>query len=303
MREVTVPGLEIAVPKGSAFTCETPKMMPKAHFLCAVIAPRGYGKGLITTAFLEKLQVIDRLIVVSPSASSNKALLDRLKKMLQPEDIYSDVNDITVIDKIIASIDQERDDLEEYLEKKKRYDRLMKGLRNESPMFRVSDDDLLASFDGHRFKPPSHKWGGRRPCICVWFDDIFGSQLMLGRGARKISELCIKHRHMGQLREGGALGCSLIFNMQAYKSAQGGLPKALRGNLTLLMIGRMKSERDLDAVAEEVAGEVSKEVFFRVFAQATDRPHSFLVIDMHPKKEHPSQFRRGLDTFIVVPES
>jgi hypothetical protein len=303
MREVTVPGLEIAVPKGSAFACETPKMMPKAHFLCAVIAPRGYGKGLITTAFLEKLAVIDRLIVVSPSALSNKALLDRLKKMLKPEDIHSDVNDITVIDRIIASVDKERDDLEEYLEKKKRYDRLMKGLRNESPMFRVSDDDLLASFDGNRFKPPEHKWGGRRPCICVWFDDIFGSQLMLGRGARKISELCIKHRHMGQLREGGALGCSLIFNMQAYKSAQGGLPKALRGNLTLLMLGRMKSEKDLDAVADEVAGEVDRDTFYRVFAQATDRPHSFLVIDMHPKKDHPSQFRRGLDTFIVVPDS
>ena len=302
MREVTVPGLEIAVPKGSAFACETPKMMPKAHFLCAVIAPRGYGKGLITTAFLEKLAVIDRLIVVSPSALSNKALLDRLKKMLKPEDIHSDVNDITVIDRIIASVDKERDDLEEYLEKKKRYDRLMKGLRNESPMFRVSDDDLLASFDGNRFKPPEHTWGGRRPCICVFFDDIFGSQLMLGRGARKISELCIKHRHMGQLREGGALGCSLIFNMQAYKSAQGGLPKALRGNLTLLMLGRMKSEKDLDAVADEVAGEVDRDTFYRVFAQATDRPHSFLVIDMHPKKDHPSQFRRGLDTFIVVPE-
>ena len=301
MREVTVPGLEIAVPKGSAFACETPKMMPKAHFLCAVIAPRGYGKGLITTAFLEKLDVIDRLIVVSPSALSNKALLDRLKKMLKPEDIHSDVNDITVIDRIIASVDKERDDLEEYLEKKKRYDRLMKGLRNESPLFRVSDDDLLASFDGNRFKPPEHTWGGRRPCVTVWFDDIFGSQLMLGRGARKISELCIKHRHMGQLKEGGALGCSLIFNMQAYKSAQGGLPKALRGNLTLLMLGRMKSEKDLDAVADEVAGEVDRDTFYRVFAQATDRPHSFLVIDMHPKKDHPSQFRRGLDTFIVVP--
>ena len=301
MREVTVPGLEIAVPKGSAFACETPKMMPKAHFLCAVIAPRGYGKGLITTAFLEKLAVIDRLIVVSPSALSNKALLDRLKKMLKPEDIHSDVNDITVIDRIIASVDKERDDLEEYLEKKKRYDRLMKGLRNESPLFRVSDDDLLASFDGNRFKPPEHTWGGRIPCVTVWFDDIFGSQLMLGRGARKISELCIKHRHMGQLKEGGALGCSLIFNMQAYKSAQGGLPKALRGNLTLLMLGRMKSEKDLDAVADEVAGEVDRDTFYRVFAQATDRPHSFLVIDMHPKKDHPSQFRRGLDTFIIVP--
>ena len=34
-------------------------------------------------------------------------------------------------------------------------------------------------------------------------------------------------------------------------------------------------------------------------AQAIDRPHAFLMIDMHPKKEHPSQFRRGLDTFIM----
>lgn len=299
MQEVTVPGLEIAVPKGSAFACETPPNMPKAHFLCAVIAPRGYGKGLITTAFLEKLP-IDRLIVVSPSASSNKALLDRLKRMLAPSDVYADVNDISVIDRIIEKIDQERDELEDYLEALKRYKRVMKGL--DAPLFRVSDDDLLASFDGNRFKPPEHKWNGRRPCICVWFDDIFGSQLMLGRGARKISELCIKHRHMGQLKEGGAIGCSLIFNMQAYKSAQGGLPKALRGNLTLLMLGRMKSEKDLDAVADEVAGEVARETFYRVFKQATDRPHSFLVIDMHPKKNHPSQFRRGLDTFIVVPE-
>ena len=64
MREVKVPNLEIAVPPGSAFACQTPPMMPKAHFLSAVVAPRGYGKGLITTAFLEKLKAIDRLIPV-----------------------------------------------------------------------------------------------------------------------------------------------------------------------------------------------------------------------------------------------
>ena len=110
--EVKVNGLEIAVPKGSAFAIETPPMMPKAHFLCAVIAPRGYGKGLITTALIEKMKVIDRLIVVSPSASSNKALLDRLKKILRQEDIYSDVNNIKVIDDIIAKVDGERDDYE-----------------------------------------------------------------------------------------------------------------------------------------------------------------------------------------------
>jgi hypothetical protein len=301
MREVKVPGLEITVPPNGAFMCETAKMMPKAHFLCAVVAARGYGKSAITTSFIEKLHCVDRLIVISPSAKSNKQLLDRLKTILKPEDVYEDPNDITILDQIIAKIDQERDDLENYLEKKKRYDRLMKGMKNESPLFRFNDDDLLASFDGRHFKPPEHKWGGRRPMVTIWCDDIFGSQLMLGRGARKISEICIKHRHLSPLKEGGAIGASLIFCMQSYKSNLGSLPKALRGNLTLLMLGKMKNDKDLQAVQEEVAGEVSKEVFYRIYNQAIDRPHAFLVIDMHPKKEHPSQFRRGLDTFIVVP--
>jgi hypothetical protein len=124
---------------------------------------------------------------------------------------------------------------------------------------------------------------------------------MLGRGARKISEICIKHRHLSPLKEGGAIGASLIFCMQSYKSNLGGLPKSLRGNITILMLGKMKSEKDLEAVAEEIAGEVSKDVFYRIYNQAIDRPHAFLVIDLFPKSEHVSQFRRGLDTFIVVP--
>ena len=49
------------------------------------------------------------------------------------------------------------------------------------------------------------------------FDDVFGSDIMGGRGARKLSQICIKHRHLGPLREGGAIGASLIFNVQAYK--------------------------------------------------------------------------------------
>ena len=54
----------------------------------------------------------------------------------------------------------------------------------------------------------------------VWFDDVFGSDIMGGRGALKLSQICIKHRHLGPLKEGGAIGASLIFNVQAYKSAQ-----------------------------------------------------------------------------------
>ena len=103
-------------------------MMPKMHLLAAVVAPRGYGKGVITTNLIEQLKVVDRLILVSPSAASNKALNDRLKKILAPEDIFTDPNDISVLDKIVSIVEQERDDYEEYWDKKRKYDLLMKKL-------------------------------------------------------------------------------------------------------------------------------------------------------------------------------
>ena len=92
MRRVKVPGLDIQIPPGTAFKIETPPMMPKMHLLAAVVAPRGYGKGVITTNLIEQLKVVDRLILVSPSAASNKALNDRLKRILAPEDMFDNPN-------------------------------------------------------------------------------------------------------------------------------------------------------------------------------------------------------------------
>ena len=157
----------------------------------------------------------------------------------------------------------------------------------------------MASFDGKGFKPPEHRCSGRRPVIMVWFDDVFGSDIMGGRGARKLSQICIKHRHLGPLKEGGAVGASLVFNVQAYKSAQNSIPKALRGNLTLLLLGKTKSERELLEIAEEFGSEIGVPQFLELYKQATDDPHSFLMIDLHPKPEHPSPFRKNLSEFIV----
>jgi len=137
MKRVKVPGLDIKIPPGSAFKIETPPMLPKMHLLAAVVAPRGYGKGVITTNLIEQLKVVDRLILVSPSAASNKALNDRLKSILAPEDIFTNPNDITVLDRIVDIVEKERDDYEEYWDKKKKYDLLMKKLESDTPLFQI----------------------------------------------------------------------------------------------------------------------------------------------------------------------
>ena len=145
MEHVNVRGLDIVPPKHStAFACQTPPMMPKMHMLCAVVGKRGSGKGVAVTNLIEKLKVVDRLIIVSPSIQSNKELIDRLKTVIvDPTDLYHDVDDVSVLDSIVKKIEKERDDLEEYWEKLKRYNRLMQALDSKNPLFHISDDDML----------------------------------------------------------------------------------------------------------------------------------------------------------------
>ena len=298
MRRVKVPGLDLAIdPKSTAFRCTTPTYMPKAHFLLAAIGRRGQGKTSYVTSFLEKLECVDRLFLVSPSARSNKQFTDRLKDMLAEEDTYDNVDDISILDDIVRKVEQERDDLEEYLAKKKKYERLMKAIK--SPLFQISDDDLLSAYESGRFEPPKHKWGGRIPFLVVFFDDVIATPITLGKGARQMTKLALTHRHLGQFETGGAVGLSLIWAAQSYRTAQGGIPKAIRNNLTLILIFKTKSERELIEIADEAAGQVDRETFFRIYEAAIQGPHDALLIDLNPKKEHPSGFRRALNEFLV----
>ena len=202
--------LDIRVPPGSAFSCQTPELLPSMHFLCACVGKRGSGKMVASVNLLEKLQVVDRLFYVSPSADSNSAGLARLSKMLSKEDMYSDVNNIGILSEIVSKIERERDDYEAYHIKLKRWESSQRKIHSNTPLFQLPDDDLLTFHEGK----PKHRWDGRVPCIVIYFDDILGSQLMLGKGAREIGRLCMFHRHIGGFTDPkmpGAVGCSMLF--------------------------------------------------------------------------------------------
>jgi len=247
---------------------------------------------------LEKLEAVDRLFYVSPSAKSNSAGLARLKNMLALEDMYDDVNNVSILTEIVEKVEKERDDLEEYRRKLKLYNQAMSRINSDMPLWQIDTDMMLAFAEG----PPKHRWNGKPPCIVIYFDDILGSQLMIGKGAREIARICLYHRHLGGYtdpKEPGAIGASLLFNAQAWKTSVGGLPKALRNNLTLMLLFKTKSGKELLEIAEEVSGEVSEQTFIEVYKQAMHDPHDFLMIDLHPKPNHPSMFRKNFDEFII----
>ena len=247
---------------------------------------------------LEKLHCVDRLFYVSPSADSNSTSLARLGKMLHKDDMYSNVNDISILAEIVTKIERERDDYEEYHRRLKRWEESHRKIHSDTPLFQLRDDDLLSFSEGK----PKHRWNGRVPSIVIYFDDIIGSQLLLGKGAREIGRLCLFHRHLGGFTDPkmpGAVGCSMLFNVQSWKTSVGGLPRALRNNLTLMLLFKTTSAKELADIAESVDGEIDTQTFLQLCHQAWRDPHDFLMIDHHPKASHASGFRRNFDTFLV----
>lgn len=295
MRTKKVPGLEINVPRGSAFAFETDPMMFKSHQNCLVIGKRSSGKTTITVNIIERMKY-DRIFIVSPTIQSNKLLLDRLK--IDIEDIY-DPDDLETLDGIKRKIDEERDLYEKYLADMKKYNEFKRQLDSNNPIFRIPNETLLMFFQNVSFQRPKHKWDCRRPHMAVLFDDVMGS-LLFTKGIRKLNKMTIFHRHLGQLEKGGALGCSLYFLVQSYKAQSSGISKCIRNQATTIVLFKTKNDKELQEVQEECSGEIDKETFYQIYEQATEGEHNALVIDLHYKKDiHPSGFRKNLDTFLI----
>jgi hypothetical protein len=142
----------------------------------------------------------------------------------------------------------------------------MKLIHSESPLFRLPEEDLAAFCRDGDFKPPEHRYNGRKPKIAVIFDDCLGSTVY--SKPRKLNALATYSRHVGQLKEGGAIGVSLFFLVQSYKCQSGGLNKVVRNQCTALMVFRTKDAAELDDIASSVAGEIDRPTFDRVYGAA-----------------------------------
>ena len=92
---------------------------------------------------------------------------------------------------------------------------------------------------------------------------------------------------------------SIFFLVQSYKAQSGGITRAIRGNVTSMVLFSNKNQKMLQEIAEELAGEVSPETFFKVYNQAMKEKHDFLFVDLHRKSNHPSAFRRNYNTFLI----
>ena len=295
MQHKKVNGMQIKPPKQTSGDYETPEHCPKMHQVCVCVGKRRSGKSTAVINLIEQMKY-DYSIVVSPTMKSNKELIERLNV----EHVFEDPDDLTVIDQIKGIVQKEADDLEKYRDDLRRYNKLMNAMKDGAFL---PDDELLLFFQDGDFKKPEHRWHGRKPKIAAVFDDCMGS--MLYSKPRKLNALSTYSRHVGQLKEGGAIGVSLYFLCQTFKAQSGGLNKVIRNQCTSMIIFKTKDDKELEDIADSCAGEISKEIFLKVYEEAIGEGtnHEFLFVDLHRKKSHPGtggiSFRKCFNDFLL----
>ena len=290
--------LKIELPKGERYKYETAEMMPNLCTQLLCCGAKGSGKTISIVNLVKKLE-FDRIFLISPTAKSNHSILSMIN--IDEDDMYEDTEDLTIIDDIISRVEEEGREYDEYHEKMKEYNEFIKNSNNND--YHLIDDDTIDKFmdDNNNFLKPEHYLNGRRPKVALILDDILGSFLM-SKGIRKVNNLAIKHRHISPVKSegGGAIGISTFFLTQTFRCQTGGISKPIRSNCNSLIIFKTKNENEFNDLRDEVAGEIGKELFTKIYEIATDEPHSFLFIDFNPKKSHPSRYRKNLDTFLIA---
>ena len=293
----------VKIPNGSPVYPETEKDWFQFPFILMSISRKNSGKTSSLSWFLHilhKMDRLDRLILVSPTFHTNSHYFEGLP--LDEDDILEP--SIHSATEVMAKIDEEAIAFDAYHEQLERWTQLQKEIKDRRKNVNDINEDLLLEFVD--MEKPKYKFmrNGKayKPIVVCFFDDCQGTDAYSPSKKNMLNYMSIRHRHCGQIQHGDkkAIGVNLIFALQNYTSNSNCLSKAIRGNSNIICLFKNKNENELKLISEEVAGEVDKETFFKVFEEATSVPFGFLTIDLNPKKTVKSQFRRCWNEYLYV---
>lgn len=280
---------------------KTPKDEINLHALVGFFGMRGSGKSVSCFSKVRDLKeqgYADRVFLISPTRWSNYELA---RGLVDDGDQYESMTCASV-DDILAKIEQETQEYEEYLENLELYKLWHKLERRRVPIESI-DPDLLLKFDERGImymeEPPRWKYPNAKNGIGIYHlvvDDAMGSPLFTPSTKNTFLNMLTRHRHVSS-RPNLKVGLSVWLLMQAFTAQAGGIPRAIRANLTHICIFPVKQQSALENIADEV-GECDREQFLKAYKVATSEPHSFLLIDFNPKDKN-RVFRKRWDEYIM----
>jgi len=269
---------------------------PALHLL---VGQRTAGKSYLASKILaqcEKDKTFDVVYMITPSFNSNQAYFG---SYIHLPDVYDPTAES--IAQVIARVEKDRDEWEQFLENKKifanfeKYMRGSDGLVDDLSLLQFHDMGLLG--DGQR---PVWKYGKETPPkSCLILDDCLSSPAILqSSGLTKVATL---NRHIAPLKVPhsgrSACGLAIMILSQTYKM-QGGLGRCLRENVSVLTLFKNRQEKQLESIKEELANVVPIELFQQAYDYATNEKYGSLTIDFAPKCSS-QVFRKNLNEVIL----
>ena len=279
----------------------TPLTSFKQPCLQMIVGQRTAGKSYLTSKLLAQAKrdkTFDKIYIITPSFCSNKAYFG---KYIDEEDVFSPTK--SSINEVIARVEADRDEWEEFLQDKKRYLEFSKDIKNR-PLKSFDPDELIYYLDmGYLDKPPKWKYETEEPVKSLLIlDDCLGSDAILqSSGLTRIATL---NRHIAPLKEEhsgrSACGLAVVILSQTYR-IQNGVSRCLRENLSILTLFKNKQEKQLSAIKEELANVVDTKLFDIAYKHATKEKYGNLTIDFNPK-DLQFRFRKNLNELIILEE-
>ena len=226
-----------------------------------------------------------RTILFCPTANSAANPIFNSLKSLSEDDIILNYSDDLLLDKI-EEIANDKQEIEIYNDYVKSYNKFLKT----EDTTKLDDEELLllnkyGFNDPKELKQPKYKYP---PVIFLILDDLIGSNDCFKRGNCTISNLTIKHRH---------LGINMIFTSQNPKS----IPNIIRNNVDIFCLYKFANTKMvLEKLYDEVSSFLTEEEFEVVYKYATAEPHNCLYIDTHPTTHKDKRLRRNFDVLLSI---
>lgn len=115
------------------------------------------------------------------------------------------------------------------------------------------------------------------------FDDV-ADKFPTGK-ENVLKSFCYNHRHPF---------VSFLLVSQSFKE----VPTYARNNPSFWMIYRPDNASEIDKISEEVRGVLNKNEFKKILIKATEKKHSFLMVDYSYKLNPKMKFRRNIDGIL-----
>jgi len=244
---------------------------------------KNYESSPIQDADGNTLQI--RAILFCPTGNSEANPVYKSLKSLDDDDIILQYSDEQLNDKIME-IQQDKEDIVDY----KAYLIAWKRFMRVQEVERLSNEDIITLSKYHFMEPeaipkPKYKYP---PVIFLILDDLIGSNDCFKKGNSLISNLTIKHRH---------LGINIIYTTQNPKS----IPNIIRNNIDIFVLYKFANTKMvLEKIYEECSAFLTEEQFEELYMHAVKEPHNALVIDTHPNTANENRIKKNFDIVLTL---